>query len=56
MIDKRWNFNGDVYRPTFVPGISTTGCVSFITNGRITFTLDSTHWLRGKTADLPEMP
>ena len=29
-------------------------CHSFVTDGRIEFVSDSTHWLCGQTADLPE--
>lgn len=55
-----WEFNGDMYLPTFRPSIRVRWgidviCHSFVTGGKIRFLEDSTHWLAGQTVDLPEL-
>lgn len=57
-----WEFNGNIYAPTFKPSILTyvpwpdgtreVLCHSFVTNGKIRFLKDSPHHLAGKTVDL----
>ena len=62
-----WGFNGDGDAPTFTPSIfvnppgqfhnpGVTSCHSFVTEGRIHFLEDSTHWLAGHTVALPLWP
>lgn len=59
-VGPRWNFNGDVYKPTLSPSLlvrfrNVKGpqvCHSFITDGKIKFLNDCTHKLAGKTVDL----
>lgn len=61
----RWQFNGDLERPTFTPSLlcrypwgeerREIVCHSFITDGRIQFLGDSTHPLAGQTVDLPDL-
>ncbi len=56
----RWEFNGDLERPTFSPSLLRNGgsrstCHSFVRDGRIEFLGDCTHALAGKTVDLPEL-
>lgn len=62
----KWYFNGDMDKPTFSPsllnrrdpgegGVFGYVCHSFIKNGRIEFFHDSTHALKGKTVELPEI-
>ena len=61
--DSRWQFNGDLNRPTFTPSYvvrssndqGDTVCHSFVTDGRIQFLGDCTHALAGQTVDLPDM-
>jgi hypothetical protein len=60
--DNRWNFNGDVERPTFqgsvlvyaVPEIGRPRCHSFVSDGRIAYCTDSTHAMAGKSMELPD--
>ena len=62
----RWEWNGDVDRPTFKPSVLVRRdygdghkeqvCHSFITDGQIQFLADSTHALAGKTVHLPHWP
>lgn len=62
VLDSRWSFNGDVYKPTFRASLMVNAsnapghprCHSFITDGKIRFLLDSTHALAGLTVELPE--
>lgn len=69
ILDKRWTFNGDFDHPTFSPSLNCSWgpmpeghpkasqierCHSFITNGRIQFLGDCTHFLVNQTVDLPE--
>jgi len=61
----KWEFNGDCDNPTFTPSILTKGyndqekvidvCHCYVTNGRIEFLWDSTHFLAGQTIPLPEI-
>lgn len=66
----KWEFNGDLDRPTFSPsyllwhpgmrggkatGERTNICHSFIKDGKIQFLNDCFHHLAGKTVDLPEI-
>lgn len=59
----RWNFNGDVDKPTFTPSILIKTewgdgrkfiCHSYVTDGNIQFLGDCTHKLAGQTIELPE--
>lgn len=61
--DDRWEWNGDVRRPTFSPSLlvtvrdygpehKTLKCHSFVTNGSIRFLKDCTHKLAGQTVPL----
>lgn len=63
----RWQFNGNVERPSFTPsmkitwGIYTPGdveecCHYFLTDGKINYCPDCTHKLAGQSVDLPELP
>jgi transposase-like protein len=57
----RWDWNGDITKPTFTPSINVTWddgdekykCHSYVTNGNIQFLNDCTHDLVGKTVPLP---
>lgn len=61
----RWEFNGDIEKPTITPSILarwTWGpthekrvCHSFVTDGRIRFLGDCTHALAGKTVDMVDI-
>lgn len=62
-----WEYNGNVDAPTFRPSIFVNPpgrlknpgadmCHSFVTDGRIQFLGDSTHWLAGQTVALPDWP
>ncbi len=63
--DGGWGFNRDLARPTFTPSILVRYdfedqkplgiCHSFVRNGQIEFLNDCTHFLAGKTVDLPEV-
>jgi hypothetical protein len=61
-IDARWTFNNDFNKPTFVPSLHVHYklikgeycCHSFVTDGKIQFLSDTTHWLSGQTVDLPD--
>lgn len=65
LLDTRWQFNGDVHKPTFSPslkvtihdshGVQRSCCHSFIRDGKIEFCSDSTHSLAGQTVDLPDL-
>jgi hypothetical protein len=54
----KWNWNGDMERPTFTPSILVRGgsndmrCHSFVTNGTISYCSDSKHRLAGQSAAL----
>lgn len=55
----RWQFNGDLQKPTFEPSIKNTYpdgriCHLFIRNGEIQYCKDSTHHLAGKTIKMKE--
>ena len=65
VIDKTWEFNGDLEKPTISPSILVSGyrfgegneqipfrCHSFIIDGMIRFKSDCTHDLAGKTVEL----
>lgn len=59
----RWDWNGDMVRPTFSPSILVTWdfgpqrekkvCHSFVRDGQIQFLGDCTHKLAGQTIPLP---
>ena len=59
----KWDFNGDIEKPTVSPSILMTTtyagaphiCHSFITNGMIQFLGDCTHAMAGLTVELPEI-
>lgn len=61
----RWDWNGDVNKPTFSPSIlvqypwgeqrEERRCHSFVRDGRIEFLSDCTHELAGQTVNLPEI-
>lgn len=61
--DPRWDWNGNVNKPTFTPSIlvrytwgverTPVVCHSFVTDGRIQFLADCTHELAGQTVDIP---
>ena len=54
-----WEFNGNVEKPTLTPSYLCWGenfrCHSFIVDGEIRFLEDSTHELKGKVVELPDM-
>ena len=62
-INDGWDFNGDVFAPTFKPSLLTEGHISgkprnhvFIANGLIEFLTDCTHELAGhKGVELPKL-
>lgn len=59
-VNKSWEFNGDVEKPTFSPSILVTNnvglrCHSFVTNGKIQFLGDCVHELKGQTVELPDI-
>jgi hypothetical protein len=62
----KWDFNGDLEKPTFSPSILTRYdfgsdgqnpkiCHSYIRNGQIEFLSDSSHSLAGKTVPLQDV-
>lgn len=65
-----WTFDGNAQSPTFSPSINCKWgkhadpkcdheggvCHYFIRAGKIEFCGDSTHCLKGKTVDLPDIP
>lgn len=53
----KWSWNGDVNRPTFSPSVNINHgeCHYVLTDGRITYTADCRHDLRGMTVDLPDL-
>jgi hypothetical protein len=56
----RWNFNGDLERPTFKPSLlcdkdrPASRCHSIVTNGKIQFQDDCWHSLKRQTVELPD--
>lgn len=63
----RWNFDGNVARPTFSPSINIFArdpegeipderCHYFLKGGMLEFLGDCTHALAGQTVPLPELP
>lgn len=62
IITPRWTWNGRLDHPTFTPSILVQGgldnmvCHSFVTDGKIQYLGDSTHYLAGKTVDLMVWP
>jgi hypothetical protein len=62
---KRWNFNGDLQKPTLSPSVrhfytkedktQVTTCHYFIKNGVIEYCGDCQHDLKGKKIELPEI-
>ena len=63
LFDKGWTFNGDVDKPTFRASMliyedtvnNRPRCHSFVTDGKIQYLADSTHDMRGRTVDLPDI-
>ncbi|WP_239715221.1 DUF6527 family protein [Paenibacillus sp. 19GGS1-52] len=58
IIEGRWQFNGDMERPTFSPSLIVGAgteevCHSFIVDGKIQFLSDCYHDLAGMTVDIP---
>ena len=56
----RWDFNGDLDKPTFSPSLMVnqghpSQCHSFVTDGKIQFLSDCHHGLAGQTVDLPDV-
>lgn len=57
---KRWQFNGDLERPTASPSLLVNGaglaphprCHILVKDGRIQYLSDCTHALAGKTVDM----
>ncbi len=61
MFDERWQWNGDMDKPTFSPSLlcghtSNRRCHSFVRDGRIEFLSDCDHELAGQTVDMLEEP
>ena len=60
----RWQFNGDLDKPTVNPSLLVTykmpagerRCHSFIRDGRIQYLGDCTHELRNQTVEIPDFP
>lgn len=59
----RWNWNGDMVKPSFTPSILVHGsdgalprCHSYVTNGTINYCPDSGHALAGQNVILPVNP
>lgn len=58
VFDARWEFNGDLGKPTFSPshliieGPNIKRCHLFVRNGQIEFCQDSQHVLAGKTVSM----
>ena len=62
--DQRWEFNGDLEKPTFSPSLLTeypygnpskdVRCHSFVREGKIQFLSDCTHELKGQTVAVPD--
>lgn len=55
----RWDWNGDVDKPTCSPSLlvgpgTSFQCHSFIRDGQIQFLDDCWHELRGQTVDIPD--
>ncbi len=54
----KWDWNGDMDRPTVSPSIlvrATYRCHSFVREGKIQFLSDCDHNLAGQTIDLPQL-
>lgn len=61
----RWDWNGDITKPTFTPSINSTYtygeenklhvCHTFVTDGNIQYLSDCTHSLAGKTVPIPPL-
>lgn len=59
-----WEWNNSLYEPTFKPSIKIEWydqvgprhmiCHSYVTDGKIEFLIDSTHWLAGQTVEIPD--
>ena len=60
MFDSRWQFNGDMDKPTFSPSLlcnpnwNERRCHLYVTDGRIQFLSDCHHDLAGQTVDMAE--
>lgn len=60
LFDKRWEFNGDIEKPTFSPSLlcnpdhEATRCHSFVRSGFVEYQGDCYHELAGKTVEIPE--
>jgi hypothetical protein len=61
-VGARWEFNGDMLRPTFSPSILVTNgspkyrCHSYLREGRLQFLGDCSHDMAGQTVELGELP
>jgi hypothetical protein len=63
VISDRFYFNDKPDRPSWMPpvvlrsgvGADATVCSFIVTNGQIKYAADSTHAMRGKTAELPDL-
>lgn len=60
LFDNRWNFNGDVDKPTFTPSMlarwpENNVCHSFVTDGKIKFLNDCTHDLKGQEVEMLDL-
>lgn len=61
--DQRWTFNGNMTDPTFTPSYKSETadasgpivCHSQLTDGVFTYYDDSTHHLKGKTAEVGDL-
>jgi hypothetical protein len=61
LFDHRWQFNGDLEKPTFRASMLVnqsdplTRCHSFVTDGMIQFLDDCAHELKGQTVPLEDL-
>jgi hypothetical protein len=57
-LNGRWQFNGDIERPTFRPSLlyaeKPIRCHLHVTDGRIEYCSDCDHELAGKVIDVPD--
>lgn len=59
MFDKRWQWNGDIDRPTFTPSLlcdehGDRRCHSFVTDGKINYLSDCHHALAGQSVEMED--
>jgi hypothetical protein len=58
----RWDFNGDMEKPTFTPSLLCNKdwperrCHLFLTAGKLHYCGDCYHTLKGQVVDLPDIP